>query len=89
MTPKDAEEDSQALGQGVAGGERVSSRRCALDRRTCFADLPELLTPEEFRAVVGIGRTAMYEALRRGEIRHLKFGRTIRIPKAALRTEVE
>ena len=68
----------------AAPPERVASRRCALDRCTPFADLPELLSPEEFRAVVGIGRTALYDALRRGEIPHLKFGRCLRIPKAAL-----
>jgi excisionase family DNA binding protein len=69
----------------VATPERASSAPRVLDRRTPFADLPELLSPEEFRAAVGIGRTALYDALRRGEIRHLKFGRTIRIPKTALK----
>jgi excisionase family DNA binding protein len=56
----------------------------ALDRRTPVADLPEFLSPEEFRAVVGIGRNTMYDLLRRGEVPHLKLGRTIRIPKSAL-----
>jgi excisionase family DNA binding protein len=54
--------------------------------------LPEFLTPEEFRAYVRIGRSAMYDLLRRGEIPHVKFGRLIRIPKSVLqsaRAEVE
>lgn len=48
--------------------------------------LPEFLSPEEFRRVVGIGRSTCYDLLRRGEIPHLRFGRIIRIPKAALQT---
>ncbi|MGH9370239.1 MAG: helix-turn-helix domain-containing protein [Vicinamibacterales bacterium] len=36
-----------------------------------------------------MSRATVYELLRRNEIRHVKFGRLIRIPKAALRAEVE
>lgn len=62
------------------GGDEAS----AVERRTPLADLPELLSPDEFRAYTGIGRSTVYDLLRRGEIPHLKFGRCIRIPKAAL-----
>jgi excisionase family DNA binding protein len=61
-----------------------------IDRRTPLADLPEFLSPEEFRTYVGISRSTVYDLLRRDEIPHLKFGRCIRIPKAALqRSDVE
>ena len=78
------DESSGDVRVAVAPPERGSSRRCALNSWTPFADLPELLSPEEFRAVAGIGRTAMYDLLRRGDLPHVKFGRCIRIPKAAL-----
>jgi excisionase family DNA binding protein len=49
-----------------------------------YDQLPEYLTPEEFRDYMRIGRNSVYELLRRDEIPHVRFGRTIRIPKAAL-----
>ena len=56
----------------------------SVTRHTPLEDLPEFLTPEEFRAYVSIGRGTMYELLRRAEIPHKRFGRLIRIPKTAL-----
>jgi excisionase family DNA binding protein len=47
-------------------------------------DLPEYLSPEEFRAYMRIGRNAVYELLRQHEIPHVRLGRLIRIPKTAL-----
>jgi excisionase family DNA binding protein len=58
----------------------------AVDRRTAWADLPEFLSPEEFRAYVGLGRSTVYDLVRSGELPSVRFGRIIRIPKAALRT---
>jgi excisionase family DNA binding protein len=52
-----------------------------------FDDLPELLTPEEFRAYLGLGRNTVYELLRRHEIPSVRFGRLIRIPKTALKQQ--
>ena len=60
--------------------------RATLDRRTPYEGLPELLSPDEFRAVTGLGRSTIYELLRRDEIPHLKFGRRVLIPKLALQT---
>ena len=54
------------------------------NRAIPYEELPEYLTPEEFRAYVSLGRNTVYELLRRNEIPHVRFGRTIRIPKAAL-----
>ena len=58
--------------------------RTTIDRRTPIADLPEFLSPEEFKDFVGISRSTVYDLLRREEIPHVKFGRLIRIPKSAL-----
>lgn len=58
---------------------------------TEFETLPDLLTPDEFREYVGIGRSTMYDLLRREEIPFVRHGRSIRIPKTAAvrRTGVE
>ncbi len=55
-----------------------------ITRSTPYDDLPEFLTPDEFRAYIGIGRSTMYDLLRREDVPHVKFGRCIRIPKTAL-----
>ena len=49
-----------------------------------FEDLPELLSPEEARAFLGLGRTTIYEAIRTGTIASVRFGRLIRVPRSAL-----
>jgi excisionase family DNA binding protein len=57
-----------------------------MSKRTLpFDDLPEYLTPSEVQAYLSLGRNTVYELLRRNEIAHVRFGRLIRIPKAALR----
>jgi excisionase family DNA binding protein len=60
----------------------------AITRQTPVEELPEFLSPEEFRAYMGFGRSTVYELLRRDEIPHVKFGRSIRIPKTALQPAV-
>ena len=49
-----------------------------------FDDLPDLLTPEQARAFLQIGRNTIYELVKSGAIRSVHFGRLIRIPKSAL-----
>jgi excisionase family DNA binding protein len=46
--------------------------------------LPEVLKIHEAAAVLRIGRNQLYEAVARGELRAVRIGRTIRIPKQAL-----
>jgi excisionase family DNA binding protein len=46
--------------------------------------LPEVLTAREAAAVLRVGRNQLYQAVARGEIRAVRIGRTIRIPKYAL-----
>ena len=55
-----------------------------VSRTTPVEALPELLTPEEFRTVAGLGRATTYELIRSGQIPSVRFGRLIRIPKSAL-----
>lgn len=43
-----------------------------------------LLSPEEAAAVVGVGRTTMYQLLSSGAIRSIQVGKLRRIPVAAL-----
>jgi excisionase family DNA binding protein len=58
--------------------------RTHIDRMTPFEALPEFLSPDEFRAYMGLSRSMVYELLRRGELPHQRFGKCIRIPKSAL-----
>ena len=60
------------------------TKNTTIRRRTPLDVLPEFLTPDEFRTYVGIGRSTVYDLLRRDEIPHVRFGRCIRIPKTAL-----
>ena len=46
--------------------------------------LPELLTIPEVMRVARIGRTAAYELARSGGVPVVRFGRTVRVPRAAL-----
>jgi excisionase family DNA binding protein len=55
-----------------------------ITRQTRFEDLPDLLSVEETRAYLALGRSTMYELLRRKELAYVRFGRLIRIPRASL-----
>jgi len=50
-----------------------------------FDDLPEMVTVEEVCAYLRVSRNVGYELVRTGAIRSVKYGRLIRVPKAALR----
>jgi excisionase family DNA binding protein len=49
-----------------------------------LARLPEVLTVREAAAVLRIGRNQLYQAVERGQLRAVRIGRSIRIPKQAL-----
>jgi excisionase family DNA binding protein len=55
-----------------------------LERTLPFEQLPEFLTPDEFRSYMGLGRNTVYDLLRRNDVPHVRLGRAIRIPKTAL-----
>lgn len=47
-------------------------------------DLPVTLWVEDLMAILGIGRNTAYELIRSGQIRSVRIGRQIRIPRDAL-----
>ena len=49
-----------------------------------FDELPLALRVEELMPILGIGRNTAYELVRSGQIRSIKVGRQLRIPKQAL-----
>jgi len=42
------------------------------------------LTADEVAEILGIGRSAVYESIRRGDLPALRFGRRVVVPRAAL-----
>ena len=47
-------------------------------------DLPMTLQVEDLMPILGIGRNTAYELIRSGQIRSVRIGRQIRIPRDAL-----
>ena len=47
-------------------------------------DLPMTLRGEDLMPILGIGRNTAYELIRSGQIRSVRIGRQIRIPREAL-----
>lgn len=54
------------------------------DRPTSFDDLPLTLRVEELMPILNIGRNTAYELIRCGQIRSIRVGRQLRIPKQAV-----
>ena len=46
-----------------------------------FTNYPDLLTTDDLQKALGIGRTLAYRLINNGEIKHLRIGKNIRIPK--------
>lgn len=49
-----------------------------------FNNYPDIMSINDLRSALGIGRTKAYELVRSGEIRSIKVGKAIRIPKISL-----
>ena len=49
-----------------------------------FDQLPLVLQVEDLMTLLGIGRNTAYELVRSGQIRSVRIGRQIKIPKDAL-----
>ena len=47
-------------------------------------DLPLALRVEDLMPILGIGRNTAYELVRSGQIRSIRVGRKIRVPKDAV-----
>jgi len=59
------------------------------ERPTSFDDLPLTLRVEKLIPILGIGRNTAYELVRSGQIRSIRIGRKIRIPKAEVLSFLE
>ena len=49
-----------------------------------FDDLPLTLRVEDLMPILGVGRNTAYELVRSGQIRSIRVGRQLRIPKPFL-----
>ena len=50
---------------------------------------PLLVSVEQAAGLLGIGRTMLYELIRRGDLRPIRIGRCVRIPQRELEAFVE
>jgi excisionase family DNA binding protein len=55
-----------------------------MDKVRSFDELPVTLRVEDLTAILDIGRNTAYELVRSGQIRSVRVGRQIRIPKEAV-----
>lgn len=56
-----------------------------MENRYCtFDDLPLTLRVEDLMPILGVGRNTAYELVRSGQIRSIRVGRQLRIPKPFL-----
>ncbi len=49
-----------------------------------FTAYPDMLTVEQLAQALNIGRSMAYRLVRSGQVRSLRFGTAIRVPKTAL-----
>lgn len=49
-----------------------------------FESYPDMLTVEQLAQALNIGRSMAYRLVRTGQVRSLRFGTAIRVPKTAL-----
>ena len=58
--------------------------KAAITRQTRFEDLPDFLSVEDIKAYLGLGSSTVYELIRSKALASVRFGRVIRISRAAL-----
>ena len=56
-----------------------------MKRENEFENLPVALCVDDLASVLGIGRNSVYALVRSGQIRSIRIGKQIRIPRDALR----
>lgn len=54
-----------------------------------FEEFGELLSPAEAMKLLGVGHSKMYALLRTGDIKHVRIGKNIKIPKQCLVDYIE
>ena len=58
-----------------------------IQSQATIEDLPEFLSPTDLMKILKLGRTTVYQLLNSGAIPHMRFGKSIRIPKHVLELE--
>lgn len=59
-------------------------RKTDIDKDEIFETLPDVLTVQQVRQALGIGRTAVYRLLENQQIRCFMIGNAYKIPKSSL-----
>lgn len=55
------------------------------NRYMLFSDYPDVVNVEQMCSMLGgIGKKTAYELLRTGDIRHIKLGKSFKIPKVCI-----
>lgn len=60
-----------------------------ITRTTSVEELPQFLSVEETAIYLAISKALVYEMVKRGDLRGVRFGRLLRIPRTALRALIE
>ena len=60
-----------------------------LDKSIRLEDYGELLTVDEFMGLYRLKRSTAYEIIRRGEVKSMRVGRRILIPRVALEAQIK
>jgi excisionase family DNA binding protein len=78
---------STLISTNLHGGADLALERCDMVTAKMpdnLNDAREILTVDEAAHLMRVGRHAMYEAIRRGEVETLRFGRRLLIKKTTL-----
>jgi excisionase family DNA binding protein len=67
-------------GVSNANGDSMGSKR----KSSATGRKPDTYSVPEAGRIVGLGKNASYDAARRGELPTLRFGRLLKVPRAAL-----
>jgi excisionase family DNA binding protein len=79
--PADEASDHPVAPLPTSSGARIDP---ASSRPVTLTSLPEVLTVREAAKVLRVGRNQLYQAVQRGQLRAVRIGRSIRIPKQTL-----
>lgn len=55
-----------------------------VEHQWALPEFPEVMTVDEAAKFLGLGRSALYDAIGRGEVPHRRIGKAIRLSKTAL-----
>jgi len=83
MRPKARQNGSGSLARSAEGGAGTLHRDQDQGEVMEMAE-PLLLRTSEVAAVLGIGRTEVFELLRNGDLPVVRLGRCVRVPRTAL-----